>query len=67
MLKAHYTLKCTSWLISPDLLRASVTPPTTAAYVGQGGGALVQQPRALVTEPHQRNLWPGDGRDRTLK
>lgn len=29
MLKAHYTLKCTSWLISPDLLNASLTPPTT--------------------------------------
>lgn len=33
VLKAHYTLKCTSWLISPDLLRASVTPPTTAEIV----------------------------------
>lgn len=30
MLKAHYTLKCTSWLISPDLLLSCVTPPTTS-------------------------------------
>lgn len=43
MLKAHYALKCTSWVISPDLLRASVTPPTTAACVAQAGSALVQR------------------------
>lgn len=30
MLKPHYTLKCTSWLISSDLLKACVTPPTTS-------------------------------------
>lgn len=30
MLEAHYTLKCTSCLISPDLLKACVTSPTTS-------------------------------------